>query len=100
MEVHRARLRDQVPRQHTTRRVTDRTPGNSRLSRPPPTLRHAAFGQPTKRPGTMSGDFTMIKIGIILGSTRPNRVGAQVATWVHEVASARADAEFELVDLR
>lgn len=41
----------------------------------------------------------MTKIGIILGSTRPGRVGAQVGAWVHEIASKRADAEFELIDL-
>jgi NAD(P)H-dependent FMN reductase len=42
----------------------------------------------------------MTRIGIILGSTRPNRVGEQVAKWVLEIASTRNDAEFELVDLR
>jgi NAD(P)H-dependent FMN reductase len=42
----------------------------------------------------------MTRIGIILGSTRPNRNGEQVARWVHEIAVRRADAEFELVDLR
>jgi NAD(P)H-dependent FMN reductase len=42
----------------------------------------------------------MIRIGIILGSTRPNRKGEQVAKWVYEIASGRDDAEFELVDLR
>jgi NAD(P)H-dependent FMN reductase len=42
----------------------------------------------------------MIKIGIILGSTRPNRSGEQVAMWVHDVASCRSDAEFELMDVR
>ena len=42
----------------------------------------------------------MPRIGIILGSTRPNRNGEQVANWVLEVASQREDAEFELVDLR
>jgi NAD(P)H-dependent FMN reductase len=42
----------------------------------------------------------MLKIGIILGSTRPDRNGEQVAQWVHERASSRSDAEFELVDLR
>jgi len=41
----------------------------------------------------------MTKIGIILGSTRPNRNGVQVAKWVYDVASRRADAEYELVDL-
>ena len=40
-----------------------------------------------------------LKIGIILGSTRPGRNGEAVAKWVHEVASRRSDAEFELVDL-
>ena len=42
----------------------------------------------------------MPRIGIILGSTRPNRNGEQVARWVYDIASLRADAEFELVDLR
>jgi NAD(P)H-dependent FMN reductase len=42
----------------------------------------------------------MFRIGIILGSTRPNRNGEQVARWVFDIATARADAEFELVDLR
>jgi NAD(P)H-dependent FMN reductase len=40
------------------------------------------------------------RIGIILGSTRPNRNGEQVAKWVYDIASRRSDAEFELVDLR
>jgi NAD(P)H-dependent FMN reductase len=40
------------------------------------------------------------RIGIILGSTRPNRNGEQVARWVYDIASRRDDAEFELVDLR
>jgi NAD(P)H-dependent FMN reductase len=42
----------------------------------------------------------MTGIGIILGSTRPNRNGEQVAKWVLDVASRRGDAEFELIDLR
>ena len=42
----------------------------------------------------------MTRIGIIIGSTRPNRNGEQVAKWVHDIASRRSDAEFELVDLR
>jgi len=41
----------------------------------------------------------MTKIGIILGSTRPGRLGEGVAHWVHQVAAQRTDAEFELVDL-
>jgi NAD(P)H-dependent FMN reductase len=41
----------------------------------------------------------MLRIAIILGSTRPGRNGEAVARWAHEVASRRADAEFELVDV-
>jgi NAD(P)H-dependent FMN reductase len=42
----------------------------------------------------------MIKVAIIIGSTRPGRKGAAVARWVHEIAQKRSDAEFELVDLK
>src|SRR5712692_1683778 len=41
----------------------------------------------------------MIRIAIILGSTRPGRNGEAVARWVYEIAEQRSDAEFELVDL-
>lgn len=41
----------------------------------------------------------MLKIGIIIGSTRPNRVGADVGKWVFEKCRLRTEAEFELVDL-
>jgi len=41
----------------------------------------------------------MIKIGIILGSTRPGRNGEAVAKYIYEVAKERSDAEFELVDI-
>jgi NAD(P)H-dependent FMN reductase len=41
----------------------------------------------------------MLRIGIIIGSTRPGRKAEAVARWVHELASKRADADFELVDL-
>lgn len=40
-----------------------------------------------------------LRIGIILGSTRPGRNGAQVAEWVTALAAQRSDATFELVDL-
>lgn len=42
----------------------------------------------------------MIRIGIIIGSTRPGRVGESVGRWVYEHASKRKDAEFQLVDLK
>ncbi|SDX49871.1 NADPH-dependent FMN reductase [Paenibacillus sp. CF384] len=41
----------------------------------------------------------MLKIAIILGSTRPGRNGEAVARWVTDIASKRTDASFELVDL-
>src|SRR5213082_2332270 len=42
----------------------------------------------------------MLKIAIIIGSTRPNRNGEAVAKWVYQVAKKRSDAEFELVDIK
>ena len=41
----------------------------------------------------------MLKIGIIIGSTRPGRNGEQVAKWYYELANKRTDAEFELIDI-
>ncbi|MCP5146103.1 MAG: NAD(P)H-dependent oxidoreductase [Gammaproteobacteria bacterium] len=42
----------------------------------------------------------MLKIAIIIGSTRPGRNGEAVGRWVHELASQRDDATYELVDLK
>ena len=42
----------------------------------------------------------MIKIAIIIGSTRPGRNGEAVGKWVYEIAQKRSDAEFELVDIK
>jgi len=44
-------------------------------------------------------EVLMLKIAIIIGSTRPNRIGKGVADWVFKEAQKRSDAEFELVDL-
>jgi NAD(P)H-dependent FMN reductase len=41
----------------------------------------------------------MLKIGIILGSTRPGRVSPQVGKWVKELADKRGDASYEIVDI-
>jgi NAD(P)H-dependent FMN reductase len=41
----------------------------------------------------------MLKIAIIIGSTRPGRNGEAVGKWAYEVAKKRNDAEFELVDV-
>ena len=42
----------------------------------------------------------MLKIAIIIGSTRPGRNGEAVAKWVYEIAQKRSDADFELVDIK
>src|SRR5437879_6503240 len=41
----------------------------------------------------------MLKIAIIIGSTRPGRRGEVIAQWVHEIAQKRIDAEYEIVDI-
>lgn len=40
-----------------------------------------------------------LKIGVILGSTRPGRNGKAVADWVVEQAEGRFGASYELIDL-
>ena len=42
----------------------------------------------------------MIKLAIVIGSTRPGRKADAVAHWVWEIAKKRGDAEFELVDIQ
>lgn len=42
----------------------------------------------------------MLKVAIIIGSTRPNRNGENVARWVYETTKERKDANFELVDIK
>lgn len=42
----------------------------------------------------------MIKVGIIVGSTRPGRHADAVAKWVFENAKKRTDAQFEIVDIK
>lgn len=42
----------------------------------------------------------MLKVAIIIGSTRPGRVGRSVGEWVFGIARQRDDAAFELVDLK
>lgn len=41
----------------------------------------------------------MLKVGIILGSTRPGRKGESVAKWILEKARGHGGADFELIDL-
>jgi len=42
----------------------------------------------------------MIRIAIIIGSTRPGRKADAVAKWVHGIAEKRGDAEYEVVDIK
>src|ERR1700688_864104 len=42
----------------------------------------------------------ILKIAIIIGSTRPGRNGEAVAKWVYEIAQKRTDAECELGDIK
>src|SRR4029078_1798521 len=41
----------------------------------------------------------MLRLAVIIGSTRPGRVGEAVAQWVHGLAQKRWDAATELVDI-
>jgi len=41
----------------------------------------------------------MIKVAIIIGSTRPGRKAEAVAKWVHGIAKKHGGAEFEIVDI-
>lgn len=41
----------------------------------------------------------MLKIAIIVGSTRPGRKADAVANWVHDFAKTRSDAHYEVVDI-
>lgn len=41
----------------------------------------------------------MIRIAIVIGSTRPGRKAESVARWVHDLAAQRDDAKFDLLDL-
>jgi NAD(P)H-dependent FMN reductase len=42
----------------------------------------------------------MLKIAVIIGSTRPGRNTEKVARWAFDQAKKRTDAEFELVDIK
>lgn len=46
-----------------------------------------------------TGGYEMLKIGIVLGSTREGRVSPQVGAWVKEIAARRGDAEYEIIDI-
>jgi len=41
----------------------------------------------------------MLRVGIIVGSTRPGQKATTIAKWVHEILKSRQDAEFEVVNI-
>ncbi|MFC6704782.1 NADPH-dependent FMN reductase [Flexivirga alba] len=43
--------------------------------------------------------MTSLRIAIIIGSTRPDRVGPTIADWAFDRASGRGDASYDLIDL-
>lgn len=47
----------------------------------------------------VNGVSTVSKIAIIVGSTRPNRFGPQVANWLLNIGRQRGDAQYDLIDL-
>jgi len=47
----------------------------------------------------MKEESMMLKIGIILGSTREGRLSPQVGEWVKKVAEKRSDADYEVIDI-
>lgn len=40
------------------------------------------------------------RIGIVISTTREGRFGDKAAAWIHQIAAARGDLAFEIVDLR
>jgi len=45
-------------------------------------------------------DSNNLRIAVILGSTRPGRIGEAVARWAYEIASRRSDAQYEFIDVK
>lgn len=42
----------------------------------------------------------MLKLAIVIGSTRPGRKADAVARWVYDIAKKRGGAEYEVVDIK
>ncbi|MBB1033325.1 NAD(P)H-dependent oxidoreductase [Dietzia sp. CQ4] len=60
---------------------------------PPTTNRQPDSSAPHRETGDA------LRIGIVVGSTRPGRKAEAVSGWVHEAASRRGDAQFKVLDL-
>ena len=44
--------------------------------------------------------MSILKIKVIVGSTRPNRFSEKPAHWIFDIAKKRTDLDVELLDLR
>ncbi len=70
------------------------------IASPPITPEEGAdAAPPPEAPEARAAAGERLRIGIVVGSTRPGRLGESVARWVLEIARRRSDADFELVDL-
>src|SRR5438067_2486160 len=61
-----------------------------------------AFDSERNRNNPRTPTFTensMLKVAIIIGSTRPGRKAEAVARWVYDIAAKRSEASFEVVDI-
>ena len=63
-------------------------------------LERAPTGSTAPERATGVGGVPRLRVGVVVGSTRPGRLGESVAQWVYDIALRRPDAEFELIDLR
>jgi NAD(P)H-dependent FMN reductase len=68
-----------------------------------PSMRRCGGGQSfkiSKHSMKSTWEGIMLRIAIIVGSTRPGRKADAVARWVHQIALLRNDAVYELVDIQ
>lgn len=57
------------------------------------------FGKTNNNTQEEEETMSKLNIGIILGSTREGRLSPQVGEWVKQIADARGDANYEIVDI-
>jgi NAD(P)H-dependent FMN reductase len=57
------------------------------------------FGKTNNNTQEEEQAMSKLNIGIILGSTREGRLSPQVGEWVKQIADARGDANYEIVDI-
>jgi NAD(P)H-dependent FMN reductase len=57
-------------------------------------------GNEFRRLNSLKEKNKMLRLAVIIGSTRPGRKGEAVARWIYDIAKKRNDAETELVDIQ